>query len=105
MVRRWSATVDRRWLPLTATVDRWSGEGAGTVITSRGTTQVVTRGILMIGVRGTLQVYEVVSTRNDPEAHVSASHWWIQLAVTRMARNDENAPTYLEAINTTDAVA
>ncbi|GJU34071.1 hypothetical protein Tco_1182425, partial [Tanacetum coccineum] len=27
-------------------------------------------------------VYEVVSTRNDPEAHVAASHWWIQLAVT-----------------------
>ncbi|GJV75736.1 retrovirus-related pol polyprotein from transposon TNT 1-94 [Tanacetum coccineum] len=26
-------------------------------------------------------VYEVVSTRNDPEAHVAASHWWIQPAV------------------------
>ncbi|GJW47580.1 hypothetical protein Tco_0079226 [Tanacetum coccineum] len=26
------------------------------------------------------KVYEVVSTRNDPEAHVAASHWWIQLA-------------------------
>ncbi|GJX47535.1 hypothetical protein Tco_0272725, partial [Tanacetum coccineum] len=83
VVRRWSAAVDRRWPPLTATVDRWwSGDGAGTVITPRGTTQVVTRGILMIGVRGTVQVYEVVSTRNDPEAHVAASHWWIQLAVT-----------------------
>ncbi|GKB76465.1 hypothetical protein Tco_0943360 [Tanacetum coccineum] len=58
-----------------ATVDRWSGDDAGTVITPRGTTQVVTRGILMIGVRGTVQVYEVVSTRNDPEAHVAASHW------------------------------
>ncbi|GJX81840.1 hypothetical protein Tco_0331321, partial [Tanacetum coccineum] len=46
-------------------------------------------------------VYEVVSTRNDPEAHVAASHWWIQLAVTRynhwrinnaLGRNDENTP-------------
>ncbi|GJZ06460.1 putative reverse transcriptase domain-containing protein [Tanacetum coccineum] len=24
-----------------------------------------------------VKVYEVVSTRNDPEAHVAASHWWI----------------------------
>ncbi|GKG33207.1 hypothetical protein Tco_0430717, partial [Tanacetum coccineum] len=39
VVRRWSAVVDRRWPPLTATVDRWwSGDGAGTVITPRGTT-------------------------------------------------------------------
>ncbi|GKA76755.1 hypothetical protein Tco_0783216, partial [Tanacetum coccineum] len=34
--------------PLTAVVDRWSGDGSddggGTVITPRGTTQVVTRG-------------------------------------------------------------
>ncbi|GKC01897.1 hypothetical protein Tco_0993507, partial [Tanacetum coccineum] len=60
----------------------WSGDGARTVITPRGTTQVVIRDILMIGVRGTVQVYEVISTRNDPEAHVAASHWWIQLAVT-----------------------
>ncbi|GKC13186.1 hypothetical protein Tco_1009968 [Tanacetum coccineum] len=29
MVRRWSATVDRRWPPLTAAVDRWSGGGSG----------------------------------------------------------------------------
>ncbi|GKE98660.1 hypothetical protein Tco_0022011, partial [Tanacetum coccineum] len=32
----WSATVDRRWPPLTATVDRWSGgcsgDGSGTRI-------------------------------------------------------------------------
>ncbi|GKC14521.1 hypothetical protein Tco_1011303, partial [Tanacetum coccineum] len=46
---------------------------------------VVTRGILMIGVRGTVPVYKVVSTRNDPEAHVATSHWWIQLAVTRQS--------------------
>ncbi|GKA42035.1 hypothetical protein Tco_0734695 [Tanacetum coccineum] len=31
---------------------------------------------------GPVTVYEVVSTRNDPEAHVAASHRWIQLAVT-----------------------
>ncbi|GKF73117.1 hypothetical protein Tco_0219449, partial [Tanacetum coccineum] len=45
--------VDRHWPPLTAIVDRWSGGGSGdgaeTVITPRGTTQVVTHGILMIG--------------------------------------------------------
>ncbi|GKB18605.1 hypothetical protein Tco_0852528 [Tanacetum coccineum] len=32
-----------------------SGDGSGTVITPRGTTQVVTRSILMIGVRGAVQ--------------------------------------------------
>ncbi|GJR97329.1 putative ribonuclease H-like domain-containing protein [Tanacetum coccineum] len=79
MVRRRSpplTVVDRHRLPsmppLTSAVDRWSGDDAGTVITPRGTTQVVTRGILMIGVRGTVQVYEVVSMRNDPEAHVAS---------------------------------
>ncbi|GKD96930.1 hypothetical protein Tco_1380827 [Tanacetum coccineum] len=39
MVRRWSATVDRRWPSLT---------GGRAVPTPRGTTHVVTRGILMI---------------------------------------------------------
>ncbi|GJZ19834.1 hypothetical protein Tco_0556424 [Tanacetum coccineum] len=81
-------------MPLTTAVDRWSGggsgDGAGTVITIRGTTQVLTSAIIMIGVRGTVQVYEVVSTRNDPEAHVAASHWWIQLAVTRSILEDSH---------------
>ncbi|GJZ25196.1 hypothetical protein Tco_0562655 [Tanacetum coccineum] len=31
-------------------------------------------------------VYEVVSTRNDPEAHVAAFHRWIQLAVTSLMK-------------------
>ncbi|GKE21087.1 hypothetical protein Tco_1432599 [Tanacetum coccineum] len=65
--------------PLTVAVDRWSGDGAGTVITPRGATQVVTRGILMIGVRGTVHVYEVISMWNDPEAHVASKDWWLQL--------------------------
>ncbi|GJW18656.1 hypothetical protein Tco_0026092 [Tanacetum coccineum] len=63
-------------------VDRRSGggrrcDGARTVITPRGTTQVVTRGILMIGVRGTVQVYEVVSTMKDLDGHVAGNDWWI----------------------------
>ncbi|GKA08202.1 hypothetical protein Tco_0687533 [Tanacetum coccineum] len=33
-------------------------------------------------------VYEVVSTRIDPEAHMAASHWWIQLAVTSETKNE-----------------
>ncbi|GJY75061.1 hypothetical protein Tco_0479492, partial [Tanacetum coccineum] len=41
----------RRWPPLTD-VDRWSGGGSGngdeTIIVPRGTTQVMTRGYLMI---------------------------------------------------------
>ncbi|GJR97328.1 hypothetical protein Tco_0269502 [Tanacetum coccineum] len=40
--------------PLTAVVDRWSGDDARTV-------------------------YEVVSMRNDLEAHVSRTDWWLQL--------------------------
>ncbi|GJS58275.1 ribonuclease H-like domain-containing protein [Tanacetum coccineum] len=45
--------------------DWWSGDGAGTVITPRGTTQVVTRGILMIGVRasGTPEVTPFVESK------------------------------------------
>ncbi|GJW92942.1 hypothetical protein Tco_0172614 [Tanacetum coccineum] len=34
-------------------------------------------------------VYEVVSTRNDPEVHVAASHRWIQLVVTRCQLGQE----------------
>ncbi|GJS91605.1 hypothetical protein Tco_0774241 [Tanacetum coccineum] len=34
-------------------------------------------------------VYEVVSTRNDPEAHVATSHGWIQLAVTSVRIGNE----------------
>ncbi|GKE70162.1 hypothetical protein Tco_1528234, partial [Tanacetum coccineum] len=48
---RWYATVDRCWPPLTV-VDRWSGggssDGIGTAGRPRGTTQVVTRGVLII---------------------------------------------------------
>ncbi|GJX90949.1 hypothetical protein Tco_0344275 [Tanacetum coccineum] len=43
VVRRWSAAVDRRWPPLTG-----GCYGDGTLLTPRGTTLVVTRGILMI---------------------------------------------------------
>ncbi|GKF57917.1 hypothetical protein Tco_0171454, partial [Tanacetum coccineum] len=63
--------------PLTAAVDRWSDNGARTVITPRGTTQVVTRGILMIGVRG--NVHRNAGTR-FLGGYVACSHWWIQLA-------------------------
>ncbi|GKE28395.1 hypothetical protein Tco_1443779, partial [Tanacetum coccineum] len=66
---------------LTAAVDRWSSggscDGVGTVITLRGTTQVVTGGILMIGVRAT--VHRIAGTR-FLEGYVACSHWWIQLA-------------------------
>ncbi|GJZ62527.1 hypothetical protein Tco_0618664, partial [Tanacetum coccineum] len=63
--------------PLTAVVDWWSGDGAGTVITPRGTAHVVTRCILMIGVRGT--VHRIAGTR-FLEGYVICSYWWIQLA-------------------------
>ncbi|GKD20150.1 hypothetical protein Tco_1221853 [Tanacetum coccineum] len=43
----------------------------------RGTTQVVTRGILMIEVRGT--IHRIAGTR-FLEGCVACSHWWIQLA-------------------------
>ncbi|GKF60389.1 hypothetical protein Tco_0177175, partial [Tanacetum coccineum] len=62
MVRQWSAAVDRRWPPLTATVDRWSGggsdDGDGTVPTPCGTTQVVTRGKLIVKIVG-LDMWQV----------------------------------------------
>nr|GEY29722.1 hypothetical protein [Tanacetum cinerariifolium] len=54
---QWPTTVDRHLPPLTvvATIDRWSGGGsvddAETVIMPRDTTQVVTRGHLMIGMQ------------------------------------------------------
>ncbi|GKB41173.1 hypothetical protein Tco_0886115 [Tanacetum coccineum] len=54
--RRWSTAVDRRWPPLTATVDRWFGggsnDGDGIVPTPCGTTQVVTRGKLIVKIAG-----------------------------------------------------
>ncbi|GKB88026.1 hypothetical protein Tco_0960298 [Tanacetum coccineum] len=76
--RRWSAAVDRRWPPLTAAVDWWSGGGSGddaeTMITPRGTTQVVTRGILLIRVRG--NVHRIAGTM-FLEGYVACSHRWI----------------------------
>ncbi|GKD51371.1 hypothetical protein Tco_1280347 [Tanacetum coccineum] len=90
-----TAAVDRRWPPLTATVDRCSGGGssdsAGTVKMPRGTTQVVTRGHLIIwyevlfivcksevwSPRQSL-VYEVRRSR-VLEVDVARCDWWIQL--------------------------
>ncbi|GKC15229.1 hypothetical protein Tco_1012011, partial [Tanacetum coccineum] len=50
-----TTAVDNCWPPLTAAVDRWidggAGDSDGTVPTPRGTTQVVTRGYLMINCR------------------------------------------------------
>ncbi|GKD73720.1 hypothetical protein Tco_1332002 [Tanacetum coccineum] len=82
--------------PLTAVVDRWSGDGAETVITPRGTTHVVTRVILMIGVRGT--VHRIAGTR-FLEGYVACSHWWIQLAyeVWRQQGIKEDAEDHYQA--------
>ncbi|GJW10374.1 hypothetical protein Tco_1576201 [Tanacetum coccineum] len=62
---RWSATIDRRWPPLTATIHhRWqpltggSGDGVETAGRPRGTTQVVTRGVLIISAGVTGSGYE-----------------------------------------------
>ncbi|GKE74075.1 hypothetical protein Tco_1536116, partial [Tanacetum coccineum] len=43
----------------------------------RGTTQVVTRGKLIIEIRGT--VHRIAGTR-FLEGYVACSHWWIQMA-------------------------
>ncbi|GJR93248.1 hypothetical protein Tco_0265422 [Tanacetum coccineum] len=76
---RWSAGVlTIRWPPLTAAVDhRCPVVAPVTAGRPRGTTQVVTRGILMIGVRGT--VHRIAGTR-FLEGYVACSHYWIQLA-------------------------
>ncbi|GKF77799.1 hypothetical protein Tco_0230269, partial [Tanacetum coccineum] len=65
------------------TIDQWLTGGPAVVVAPvtdgrpRGTTQVVTRGKLIIEIRGTVNRIAGMRFR---EGYVACSHWWIQLA-------------------------
>ncbi|GJV71714.1 hypothetical protein Tco_1491709 [Tanacetum coccineum] len=77
-----TTAVDRCWPPLTAAVDRWTGGGAGdidgTVPTPRGTTQVVTRGYLMINCRSRWRLRGTVHQRGQYEVQNSEGQYEVQ---------------------------
>ncbi|GJZ65578.1 hypothetical protein Tco_0622274 [Tanacetum coccineum] len=75
------ATVDRRWPSLT-TVGRWSGgvscDSARTLNKLRGTTQVVTRGYLMINCRSRWRLRGTVHQRGQYEVQNSEGQYEVQ---------------------------